>query len=276
MKPPHVKLGVYQSAGADQNRPQSRQKVVFRSLALLFGLILAFAMGEVMLRILEPVPFRVRGTKIQSRKNVELTIENEHSPKLDRTIIHSRNSIGLRGQEPPLTFDRHLTIVAVGGSTTECYYLSDGKTWPHLLSQHLSQHFSSVWLNNNAGMDGHSTFGHTVLAKNYLSAVRPKVALFLVGVNDVARSESSTFEKSWKGLAQSSDPKPPTRAGFLDVVKKKGVWNALAEKSDVIDLVLTISRSVQAFDHDLRHSQVDFTKAMYPEVPESTRQHILA
>ena len=251
------------------------KQILFRSAALMFGLVAAFAVGEIMLRILEPVPFRVRGMKIQPRKNVEFTIENGHSPKLDRTIIHTRNSIGFRGQEPLIAFDRHLTIVAVGGSTTECYYLSDGKTWADVLQRHLNEHFSTLWL-NNAGLNGHSTFGHTVLVNDYLSAVRPKVALFLVGVNDVAQSESNTFEKYWWGLAQSADTQPAAPAGFIDDVMNKGLWNALAETSDLINLGLTVSRSVQALDHGLRHSQIDFAGATYREVPETVRRKILA
>ena len=50
------------------------------------------------------------------------------SEKLDEKIIHTKNSLGFRGDEPPDDFNPALTVVTVGGSTTESIYISDGKT----------------------------------------------------------------------------------------------------------------------------------------------------
>lgn len=54
-----------------------------------------------------------------------------------------------------------MTIISVGGSTTECFYISDDKTWTHILGMKLKSVFTRVWI-NNAGLDGHSTFGHII------------------------------------------------------------------------------------------------------------------
>jgi len=87
-----------------------------------------------------------------------------------------------------------LSVVTIGGSTTECFYQSDDKTWPALLEQHLNKRFDKVWL-NNAGLDGQSTFGHSTLIKNHLIKVKPKVVIFLLGANDGGRTEPNDFDR---------------------------------------------------------------------------------
>jgi hypothetical protein len=51
-----------------------------------------------------------------------------------------------------------------------------------------------VWV-NNAGCDGHSTYGHLRLVDQYVSAIRPRVVLLLVGLNDVGREDLNAFEQ---------------------------------------------------------------------------------
>ena len=70
------------------------------------------------------------------------------------------------GEEPRSILPR-LTIVTVGGSTTECLELSSDKTWPLVMEPKLKKDFKSVWI-NNAGLAGHSTYGHLVLMQDYL------------------------------------------------------------------------------------------------------------
>jgi lysophospholipase L1-like esterase len=77
-----------------------------------------------------------------------------------------------------------LTFLTIGGSTTECSFQGDNRAWPDLVAGHLNRSLRNVWL-NNAGIAGHSTFGHIILLENYVIKLRPKVAVFLVGCNDV-------------------------------------------------------------------------------------------
>ena len=81
--------------------------------------------------------------------------------------MHTKNSLGFRGAPPPRDFPDYLTIITIGGSTTECFYLSDGRTWPDLLGQNLSREFNRVWV-NNAGLDGATTYRHLILMEDYV------------------------------------------------------------------------------------------------------------
>jgi lysophospholipase L1-like esterase len=160
-----------------------------------FGTATALALLEVFLRVVNPFGERIRGDVLVLPTNTRREIRNSGFPRVDPTIVVSTNSLGFRGPEPPAPFQRALTLVAIGGSTTESLYVSDGKTWPDLVGRELSASFSDVWV-NNAGLDGHSTFGHHLLLEQRICVLHPSVALFLLGINDVGREDLKAADAS--------------------------------------------------------------------------------
>jgi lysophospholipase L1-like esterase len=164
-------------------------------LVLLISLILVLSFCELVLRIYNPLGFRIKGNKLILPINKKEIIHHEHGlGKLDQVVIHQRNSLGFRGPEPPADFAKDLTIITVGGSTTECFDLAEDKTWPHDLGVKLKADFTHLWL-NNAGLSGNSTFGHYILMQDYLVKLQPKVVLFLVGINDVGLQSERDFDE---------------------------------------------------------------------------------
>ena len=153
-------------------------------LAILLGISLSLVLFEGLLRIFQPIEYRVKGNKIKLPKDKKYHFINDKSDKLDRVVSTSWNHMGFRGEMPPKDFSEYLTIIAVGGSTTECTLVSDGKTWCDLLAGKLKEKFKPVWL-GNAGLNGMSTYGHIIFLEDYLVKIKPKVVLFLVGANDI-------------------------------------------------------------------------------------------
>src|SRR5262245_33405372 len=84
---------------------------------------------EVGLRFYNPFPFRVRGDHIVLPVHQSYAIRHEHAVKLDPITHVTKNSLGFRGPDPPRDWASRLTILTIGGSTTENLFLSDGKTW---------------------------------------------------------------------------------------------------------------------------------------------------
>ena len=72
----------------------------------------------------------------------------------------------------------YLSLITIGGSTTECFYLSDGKTWTELLGLRLARDFPKVWI-NNAGLDGATTYRHLILLEDYVVQLKPNLGVFL-------------------------------------------------------------------------------------------------
>ncbi len=169
-------------------------------LVLLISFTLVLGLCELALRIYNPLGFRIKGDKIILPINKKEIIHHEYgSWKLDKVIINQRNSLGFRGPEPPADFSRDLTIVTVGGSTTECFDLAEDKTWPHVLGVDLQRDFTPLWL-NNAGLSGNSTFGHYILIQDYLVKLKPKVVIFLVGINDLGIRGERDFDQRIHGF----------------------------------------------------------------------------
>ncbi len=167
----------------------SFKKAAQNLLLLLIGCVFAFAVTEIILRIYNPFAFNVKGNKIILEANAEHIIKNNQIKKLDRIITTRKNSIGFRGEEPPKALKNYLTIITIGGSTTECSLLSEGKTWTDDLELKLKEVFKQLWI-NNAGLEGHSTVGHIFLMRNHILKIKPKVVLFLVGANDIGQNQS--------------------------------------------------------------------------------------
>ncbi|MEP6727958.1 MAG: SGNH/GDSL hydrolase family protein [Bacteroidota bacterium] len=196
----------------------------------LYGLYLffiVFILLEIALRIYNPFHFRLKGDKIVLPANQKIIISNHINPKLDSVITNTRNSLGFRGPEPPANAANALTIITIGGSTTECHFLSDNNTWPFLLEKGLGSSFNNIWI-NNAGLDGHSTFGHIVLLNDYIKKIKPAVVLFLVGINDVEMDQPSFHDKL------------NTRGAYADFK------HYIFENSEVLSLILNIVRGGRA------------------------------
>lgn len=161
-------------------------------LVIFLSLVLALGIVEVALRIYNPLGFRIKGNKILLPINKDETI-HYHSPKLAKIVKIHRNSLGFKGEEPPADFPARLTILTIGGSTTEGVGLNDDKTWPLVLESKLKRNFGKLWL-NNAGLSGHSTFGHVILMHDYVAKIKPKVVIFLIGLNDLGIESLNTFD----------------------------------------------------------------------------------
>ena len=163
----------------------SRLKNFAKNFSLiLLSLIFALSICEITLRFYNPFGFRIKGDNIVLPVNKTEILHHGKCTKIDALVVHHNNSLGFKGPEPPQDFADWLTVVAVGGSTTECLEIAADKTWPHQLGVKLQHDFNKLWL-NNAGFCGHSTYGHYILMHNFIAKLKPKVAVFLIGINEV-------------------------------------------------------------------------------------------
>jgi len=204
---------------------------VLRALTVALSVGLTLALVELALQVHNPLRSSVRQNRIVLNVNNRIEI-----PKRDGNgyTVYTSNSLGFRGPEPPSDFADRLTIVAIGGSTTEDIYLNNEDTWSLRLADELNPYFRDVWV-NNAGISGHSTLGHIVLVRDHVRIQAPKVALFLIGVNDVGRTEEpeavdgsynflyNTMNPSWRERANTA-----IRASELvnAAISLKRLWRA--------------------------------------------------
>ena len=221
-----------------------RRRLLFRCAAILAGFSVSFVSLEVVFCFYKPFELRVRGGRISLPMNCTTVFSNHSFSKIDPQVIQTRNSLGFRGKDPPADFSKHLTIVTIGGSTTECFYLSDDRTWPARLGVKLAEKVPHVWI-NNAGLDGHSTHGHLYLLDQYVASLQPQIALFLIGLNDVGNQGPLTFDKRLERTAHQG----------RNVVEKSYFF--VLQHSAVLSLLDNFRRYRKAARAGLTHANVD-------------------
>jgi lysophospholipase L1-like esterase/uncharacterized protein YjeT (DUF2065 family) len=107
---------------------------------------------------------------------------------------NTTNKWGFRGDDPPINWNEYYTIVAVGGSATQCFYLNDSNTWPYLLQSKMRKVADKVWV-GNAGISGHSTRAHLIFVREIIPHIKPKAVMVLCGINDLWYSLDENAKK---------------------------------------------------------------------------------
>ncbi|MGA8572467.1 MAG: SGNH/GDSL hydrolase family protein [Desulfobaccales bacterium] len=238
---------------SQDNAPQatrpSKLKNLGKNLILIFiSLFVALSICEVSLRFYNPLGFRIKGDNIILPVNKTEILYHDNPTKIGAVVVHHNNSLGFKGPEPPRDFANWLTVVTVGGSTTECLEIAEDKTWPHVLGVQLQHDFNKLWL-DNAGFCGQSTYGHYILMHDFIDKLQPKVAVFLIGINEVGVSNPREF-----------DTRMGTKISFRSLDK---FLAALAYRSEVASAALNLYRyyfpkSVQAYG-ERKMGELDLT-----------------
>jgi lysophospholipase L1-like esterase len=168
-------------------RNPAKLKKEIPNYALLFAsLAVSVVLLELFLRFFTPTPIFHPDLALYPYRKVKL------HPRLlgvSEEGLNTTNEWGMRGDPIPDDWDARYTILAIGGSTTQCYYLSDDNTWPARLQAELRKVDPTLMV-QNAGLDGHSTRGHLLMMKKVVSRVRPDMVILLVGHNDLMLSLS--------------------------------------------------------------------------------------
>ncbi|HOC42263.1 MAG TPA: SGNH/GDSL hydrolase family protein [Thermoanaerobaculales bacterium] len=234
-----------------------------RLAALTLGFVIGCLVIELVLRVHNPLESRIRGDKVVLPVDKRYILFNRDIPGIPAEIVHTKNSLGFRGPEiPSEDFEATLSVIAVGGSTTECVYLPDGDDWPAVLADLLKPQFPRVWI-NNAGFEGHSTFGHVVLMDDYIARIRPKVVLFLIGQNEVANTGVTGFEAS-------------RVRGRILFSSFRAFAKSLSAHSELGSLLLNLYRVGRARFLGLPHEVLDWTSLKTTVYPESNLDAMIA
>jgi lysophospholipase L1-like esterase len=246
---------------------------------LLASIIVALLLAEGILRLYNPFETRIRGDQITLRTDFVYKMPNHVNPKLAPKLIHTRNNIGLRGPDWPPKDENAIRIFAVGGSTTECFYLSDGLDWPAILARKLNSQKTNVnpnntlsdpttsqslpfWV-NNAGLDGHSTFGHRILLREILHQYEPHYILYLVGANDVGRWDLTDHHQ--KGISAAS------------TTSWVRTWrNFITHNSELGALAENLVRGYRARSLGVNHQNINFSSVPHIETTEEDVQKTIA
>jgi lysophospholipase L1-like esterase len=252
------------------------RKIALNFCALFVGIVFSLVFLEVALRIYNPIVQTVKGDKVVIPTNYDEIRQNTRIPGVQSTRISGvapevhihQNSLGFRGAEPPADFKDRLTIITIGGSTTRSAQQSDDTTWTALLGDAVADCFDRSCI-NNAGFEGHRSFAHIDLIRTYINKLHPKVVILLIGANELLADVLNAHDREpAPATASGDDPAMRWQAYEADLEARvegmegrvhvgfRHFLNALATRSEVVDLTLTLYRSVRAWKGGLNSANL--------------------
>jgi hypothetical protein len=108
------------------------------------------------------------------------------------SVNYVRNEFGLRDS---CASTQDIEILTIGGSTTDQRYVPFESTYQSILEQRIREVDSNFGCVTNAGVDGHSTWGHLFAFENWFPLIpsfKPKFVILYVGVNDADFNRTSS------------------------------------------------------------------------------------
>ncbi|MEM8886281.1 MAG: SGNH/GDSL hydrolase family protein [Planctomycetota bacterium] len=123
-----------------------------------------------------------------------VAIAADTMPGIEGEIRFTINSMGVRA--PPVWPEERLDrVLCVGGSTTECLYVTDESSWPWRLGTRLGERLGRPILVASAGRSGHITRHHEYQLRHYPYASEYGTVLILCGMNDAGALLRGNYEK---------------------------------------------------------------------------------
>lgn len=161
-------------------------KIVLLLIINLLIFIIFFIFLEFLIRIFMNENSRLWNITNEANilRNFKYKYTNEFYGQQINETFYQRDHYGLRDDcEDPSKID----ILTIGGSTTDQRYINLEDTYQSVLAEKLSDFLDKDICISNAGVDGHSTYGHIFSFKNWFSLIpnlKPKYVLLYIGIND--------------------------------------------------------------------------------------------
>lgn len=208
-------------------------------LFLTIGVVLAVVIGLFILElffgawIFRDPWFKTR--EINVIRDVKVTYDgsNIYGKNLP-SIQYTRDANGLRGS---CTDPSKIDILTIGGSTTDQRYVPDGRTYQDVLAKLLTNKNGRLVCVSNAGIDGHSTFGHVRSFQLWfplIEGLKPKYVLFYVGVNDAGFRDAEV--PGYDNIQHTGYP------NFINLLREKSaIYNLARTLQDVFRSITNTS-----------------------------------
>lgn len=175
-------------------------------------------------------------------RNLRLTVDARSLYAGGGEFVYARDRWGLRDEGVDPT---SVTILTIGGSTTNQLYLPEDATWQKQLERAFAATGRTVVV-ANAGIDGQSTIGHLKALDEWLPHIpglKPRFVLAYVGINDVHVGGS-----------------------WIDDLRHPGLIRRIRQHSAVVRLWTQVSGLVVARRAKLTHRRVDYDSVTWTDI----------
>ena len=141
-------------------------KKMLSALTLItFGICVSLVLVETSLRIIDAGDIWSKTKKANILRNFVFEYDlDDLYPSIPNKVLYIRNEYGLRDN---CDHPSEIAILTIGGSTTDQRYVEFSSTFQTVLQKRLTQEIGYFGCITNAGVDGHSTWGHLFAFKNW-------------------------------------------------------------------------------------------------------------
>jgi lysophospholipase L1-like esterase len=153
---------------------------------------------------------------------LELKIANNPAPFPGRTVDtwFRTNELGLRGPSMA-SADHSYKVLAIGGSTTECFHLDDEQAWPARLMARLAGFDGKHPWVQNVGLSGHGATEHLLMLQHHQLVASSDLILILVGVNDLSAALAADGQPSQPALDWQAAQEFATHPRYVQLASYK-------------------------------------------------------
>ena len=166
---------------------QKKFRYIFSSIVLILSIFFSLLFLELIFGNWFKTNEWLNTSNLNIIRNREIVYNTEKITGVkDSTIKYSRNEFGLRDNCKSIS---DIKIITIGGSTTDQRFIDDSQTFQTFLQKKILKESNKIYCISNAGIDGHSSFGHLYSFKQWFNLIpnlRPDYFLLYIGINDAS------------------------------------------------------------------------------------------
>lgn len=153
-------------------------------------------------------------------RNIDWRYSVDHLYDRSEQVVYRRDRWGLRG-----SFDEpgNINVLAIGGSTTDERFITEGETWPDVLGECLTENGKPTKV-ANAGITGQSSYGHALNFELWFSQIptlKPRFVLGYVGINEIfSNSVTASIRNDVRLYNEAANPASRWSIGFQHIKMK--------------------------------------------------------
>jgi lysophospholipase L1-like esterase len=203
---------------------------ISRMLLIFLGCALALGFLEIGLHVL----WHPELTSMQRNVHITVPLDSKVTIGVAGPVHIDTNPEGIRGTEWSSDRSSEYRILAIGGSTTECFAQDQPNTWTALVQTELAQTQDgrSVWV-GNAGHGGHGSREHVLAMRYMLDQYNPDAVIIMMGGNEMESLQGPDYDPDFvyndtkmQGLASSffESPIPPIKSLAQFTPRNTALW----------------------------------------------------
>lgn len=170
-------------------------KFIFSLITIIISVFVAISIIEISLRLIFYNDDWFETKKINVLRNFEYKYHLNNLYESEKNyVVYKRDNFGLRDN----CENKNIDILTIGGSTTDQRYINIEDTFQNIIQQYYFNETNTKICVSNAGIDGHSTYGHIYSFEKWFPLIpnlNPKYIILYIGINDVdfSRIDSSNY-----------------------------------------------------------------------------------